>query len=312
LLTRAFPLVVGLFATGVYLLQLSSPAVAQSEFNNLYRIALLIFAFFSLTIVIWQAIANTREKKVAERQALEAARNEAEMRVALMRAEQDYEKALSIASSHHSRLASVSHDLKQPIAALRMSIDYLQREKRNEGADKLARAVDYIDSLAHSYIDEGMDETLLEKEGSAHAGKESVATSVFAGSLRQMFSDQAREQRVNFKVICPERQVTVEPLATMRIMTNLISNALAHAKPQRVLVGFRPKGGKVVFQVHDDGCGMDDEAMARVQNTAVKGDASEGHGLGLGIVRELCQAQGMPFYIHSLPGRGTSAYVEMG
>jgi len=309
---RAFPVVVGLLAIGTYLVHFSSSGFTQRELYILNRIALLLFAAFSLTIVIWQAFLGTREKEVAERRALEAARNEAEMQLALMQSEKEYENALSVVARSRSRLAAVSHDLKQPISALRMSIDQMQRARAGQGEDRLARAIDYIDSLARSYIDGGISgELSVGQINNVHTGVEPVSTIVFAGTLRQMFTDEASKRDVTLKIICPDNRINVEPLATMRVMTNLIGNAIAHADASRILVGFRRKGDKVVFQVHDDGCGMDDETMIRVLEPGGKGNTSDGQGLGLGIVQELCQVEGMPFTLISSPGRGTSAYIEM-
>ena len=309
LLTRAFPLVVGLFAVGAYGVHFASPGFSQAELNDINRTLLLLFAFFSITIVIWQAFASHESKQRAQRDALKAARNEAQMQLALIKAEKDYEEARAVASRHRSQLASVSHDLKQPITALRVAIDQLQQVQKKPGADHLARAVDYIDSLSRSYLGEELNE---DEAAEQHVGKEPVSTAVFAQTLKQMFSDEASRNRIRLDVRCADHPVAVEPLSTMRIMTNLIGNALTHAGATRLLVGFRPRGEKVVFQVHDNGRGMDEEALANALLPGVKGPDSGGQGLGLKIVQELCQAQDMPFTMRSTPGRGTSAYVELG
>jgi signal transduction histidine kinase len=285
---------------------------SRAQLNQLNRVIMLSFAVFSLAIVIWQVVANTREKALAERQALEAERNEARLQLAQAQAEADYQDALSAASRHRSRLATVSHDLKQPIAALRHAVDQMQRAGRAQDADKLSRAVDYVASLSSAYVEEGVSaDDSAEPDAASNGAAEIVASRVFARTLEQMFSAQAREQGVRLRVICPDSSILVEPLATMRVMSNLISNALAHAAPTRLLVGFRPQGQRVVFQVHDDGVGMDAQTLARVTEQGFKGADSDGHGLGLGIVEALCRAQGMMLRLQSEPGRGTSACVSL-
>jgi signal transduction histidine kinase len=312
LLTRAFPIVVGGFAAMVHLLHLAGDGFSRAQLNELNRLIMFSFAVFSLAIVIWQVVANTREKSRAERQALESERNEARLQLALAQAEADYQEAVSAASRHRTRLATVSHDLKQPIAALRHAVDQMQRAGRAQDADKLSRAVDYVASLSSAYVEEGVSaDDSDEEEGASHAASEVVASRVFARTLEQMFAAQAREQGVRLRVICPDSSILVEPLATMRLMSNLISNALAHGAPRRLLVGFRPRGKRIVFQVHDDGVGMDAQTLARVTQQGFKGADSDGHGLGLSIVEELCRAQGMTFTLRSEPGRGTSACVSL-
>lgn len=129
--------------------------------------------------------------------------------------------------------------------------------------------------------------------------------------LKHMFSGQAKEQGVELRVVCPAARIVVAPLPTMRIMTNLVANALAHAHATRVLVGFRPKGDVIVFQVHDNGVGIDEESLQKSLEPGKKGPDSLGQGLGLGIVTELCRSARAEFRLVSREGRGTSAFVSL-
>ncbi|MFK8048767.1 MAG: sensor histidine kinase [Halioglobus sp.] len=306
-LIQLFPVVVALFALGGFWLVQSSPDANQNDATILNRFTFLLYSFFSLSIVIGQVFTNTRAKEAAQRDVLEAARKEAEMKLALMRADQDYEQAVSAAAKHQMQLATVTHDLKQPISALKVAVDQLQRAESGERADRLAKAVDYIDSLSKSYLNTQPSEELI----APGSEKEAVSAVTFTCALRQMFTDEALENDIRLSFAPSRLWVYVEPLSTMRIMTNLIANAIAHASPRRILVGFRSRAGKVVFQVHDDGCGISEDILAGLLGPGVKSDLSKGQGLGLNIVDELCKAQGLEFSMQSSPGRGTSAYVEM-
>ena len=307
---RVFPIVVGLFAIGTYGLHLTGSRFSQALLNDLNQIAMLLFAGFSLTIVVWQAFISAREKDNAERNAIEAAKNEAELKLSLLQAEQNYQRAQSAAAAHRSRLATVSHDLSQPISALRIAVDEMQRSQK--GGEHLSRAVDYIASLAHSYIEEGIERQAPESSSDDdQSTKEIIDTVMFADSLRQMFTDDAGQRGITLTIICPHNQVVLEPLSTLRVMSNLIGNAIRHSQANRILLGFRPRNQRIVFQVHDNGRGMDDETLAAALEPLNKGDKSSGYGLGLGIVRELSQAQGLNFRIDSSLGHGTSAYIEL-
>jgi signal transduction histidine kinase len=320
LLTRAFPIVVGGFTTAIQLAHRLGRGFTRPYLNRLDRIGMLLFAVFSLAIVIWQVVATTREKARAEHRFLLTERNEARLQLALAEAEAEYQAALVAAARHRSRLATVSHDLKQPVAALRHTVDQMQRAGHGQDADRLSRAVDYVASLARAYTGDSWAEhagVRVIGHGSDHAARASggrtevVACRMFARTLEQMFAVQAREQGVRLRIICPERSVCVEPLAAMRIMANLIANALAHAAPSRLLVGFMPRGDCVAFQVHDDGIGMDAQTLARVTQEGVKAAESDGDGLGLSIVKALCRTHGMAFELRSTPRQGTSAFVSL-
>lgn len=313
-LTRFFPLTVAGLAIAVQVVHYAGDGLSQDTLNTLYRLTALLYATSSLTVVVWQVVANTREKRLAERQVLEAERNEAQLQLALTQTRSDYQEAMSAASHHRSRLATVSHDLKQPVVALRHAVDQMQRAGYGDDASKLSRAIDYVASLSHAYVQDETDSGSQKAKGSGDHLSESaelVDSKTFAQMLQQMFCVQAQEQGVRLRIICPNSQVRVEPLPTMRIMTNLVSNALAHAQAKRITIGFRPHGASVIFQVHDNGIGIDDDALENVLESGVKGAQSDGHGLGLGIVKELCRGAGMEFQLRSHKGRGTSAFVAM-
>ena len=310
LLIRVFPATVGLFALGVYGVHFSTDGFDQARLSVVNQLAMLLFAGFSLTIVVWQAFIRAREKDEAERRAIEEAKNAAELKLSLLQAEQNYKRAQSAAAAHRTRLATVSHDLSQPISALRVAVAQIQRARADGG--NLSRAVDYIASLAHSYIDEGLQTPSdTDPDTNQQRSKEPVSTTTFTGSLSQMFGADADHHGITLKVAGPETQVLVEPLQTLRVMSNLVANAIKHSNAKRILLGFRRRGDSVTFQVHDDGDGMDAQALADAMTPLSKGSESSGHGLGLGIVKALCEAQSMPFTIRSTPGSGTSAYIEM-
>lgn len=304
LFIRLYPVFTALFAIGGYWIYSLAEDVNQNDFNTLHRWVLMLVAFFSLTIVLWQAFNNTRMKEIADRKVIEAARNEAEMQLKILKADQAYTEALSAAAKHRNQLATVSHDLKQPISALRITVDQLRKYESSD-ADKLTRAIDYIDSLSYSYMthEQAVDNV------SDSPRLESVSTHMFIDTLGQMFIEEAVQKNIQIKFIGSQHSVFVEPLILMRIMTNLIGNALKHAAANRILVGFRGRDDKVVFQVHDDGHGISEEGKLHLFVPGVKGVESDGHGLGLGIVQELCHAQGFTFKLDSNEGVGTSAYV---
>jgi signal transduction histidine kinase len=319
LLTRLFPVVMAVFGVSVHLVHFLGEGFSQARLNQFNRSAALLFSVFSLAIVVWQVVSNTREKLRNERKALEAERNEARMQVELLRAEAGYQEALSAASRHRSRLASVSHDLKQPVASLRYAVDQMQRAGHAQDAEKLSRAVDYVASLSLAYVGEETAELegddsrqAQDAHGEVCAGQlEVVDAGVFARMLDQMFRTQAEEQGVGLRIACPAGSVRVEPLACMRIMTNLVANALAHAAATRVLVALRPQRELVNFMVLDNGRGMDEETLGEVLQAGFKGADSEGQGLGLGIVQELCRGQQMAFGMRSAPGVGTCVIVSL-
>jgi len=312
LLIKAFPIVLGTFLPGAYLLGYFFLDFTQTEENVVNRIALLLFMGFSLAIVLGQAFVSAREQELAIRESIEAARREAEMKLALVNAETEYQNALSTVAQAKSRLAGVSHDLKQPISALRFAITHSREGISHDYEEKLVEAVNYIDSLAHAFLgDDGMSlqqdaDSMLET-----ADKLPVGTEMFAAMLRQMFEQEAIGKGIELRVRDCSKNLDGDPLSLMRIMSNLLGNAISHSGANRILVGFRSAGNEILFQVYDNGRGMTETELAAASVRGEKGSMSEGHGLGLNIVTEICHTEAMDFNLRSIEGKGTCATVRL-
>jgi signal transduction histidine kinase len=313
-ITRSFPIVVGVLVVGFFVSHFLLLPVSQSGINFFNRATLVLSAAFALPLVLWLASSSAREREAAERQVLVAARKEAEMKLALANADKEYEEALAVAQRSHSQLATVSHDLKQPIAALRAAAAQLQQTDEEDAA-KLTRAVEYIDSLSQAYTDETLaDQVGAEPDARGKTSEEhleAVPTSLLINTLQQMFSEDAAQQGIELRLVETGYEVEVVPLACMRIMNNLLGNAIKHSGASRILVGFRLKSEGVEFQVRDNGAGMNEEEIAHSLTPWGKSDDSTGEGLGLGIVQDLCARQGMHFSLRSKRGQGTLASVGM-
>jgi signal transduction histidine kinase len=297
---RVYPVVVGLFAIMGFS-YISFNGITEEKGILLYRYILLLVAGFSLIIVIWQAFNSRHMKDLA-------AKNEVEMKLALLQSEHAYNEALEAATKHRHQLAMVSHDLKQPITALRSTIEQLVKEK-GKGAEKLMLAVDYIDSLSRDYVSYH-DDIGVPKEA-VNSVVEKVSTTLLLGVLRKMFEADAKSLNIKMRFYTADYQVLIEPLSTMRIMTNVLSNGLNHSKGSKMLIGFRSKGDQLIFQVHDNGSGILEENQSQLMQRGEKGEGSKGDGLGLSIVEEQCKNQGMQFKLCSQQGVGTSVFVVM-
>ena len=304
--TRLFPVALGAYYAVVLFVEFARGGWGQATMNNLNRIGVLLYASFAIVVVVSRAFASAKKQEEAERQALELARSEARLQASLLAAERNYQRVQRLARQHQTQLAAVSHDLKQPISALRIAIDGLPADFANR--DRFHQAVDYIGSLAHEFLEHEQDASNTDRAADSEAGEfEVVSTSVFVTSLQQMFTSEAQASGVSLRVHGGALSVYLQPLRAMRIMSNLVGNALAHGDARRVIVAFRPRGDRVLFQVLDDGVGMTAEVLERALQPGAKGEDSRGHGLGLAIVKELCDDQGLAFELRSRPGEGTAA-----
>jgi signal transduction histidine kinase len=97
----------------------------------------------------------------------------------------------------------------------------------------------------------------------------------------------------------------------MRILSNLVSNSIRNTEAGRVLLGCRREGKNVRILVCDTGVGMEPNAISALMECEARKGAYIGNGLGLGIVRELCDAHGFELQVSSNPGHGTCVSVTL-
>jgi signal transduction histidine kinase len=95
--------------------------------------------------------------------------------------------------------------------------------------------------------------------------------------------------------------ISADPLALMRVLTNLIANACDAVNGSGSI---RITASPGAIEVSDSGEGIPDEIRQHIFEPFFTTKGKEGTGLGLSIVRDLMYQQGGSVSVHSEPGRG--------
>ncbi len=197
-------------------------------------------------------------------------------------------------------VADIAHDLRTPLSVLRSEIEAMQdgvAQPDERGLDRLhsevmlmARLVDDLRTLS---LAEGGNLTLrLEK----------TELAPFLSRTLESFSARATEGGVNLwlEPIQPGLYATFDREQVMRVIQNLLENAVRHAGPGRVEVSAKLDGEFISLNVRDHGPGLRPEDLDRVFERFYQTDASrtrnasgaKGSGLGLAIARAIAEAHG--------------------
>lgn len=299
LLAASFSLgVVGYLTEGLFEQELAGRAI---RFGFLFEAAA-----FSAAIAL-RVRAARRERDASLREQLRLSEDRLNLSEALRKAEDDRQRAANAAVRSQQALASTAHDIRQPLASLQMAL-------ANDDAmpEHVAKSLEYLENIVRS----GLEENSIplgtgDADPPSRNACERFRADIVLKNIHAMFADEATGQGTALKVVDCSAYLVANPLALMRMIGNLVSNALQHGKPTRIVVGCRRDPAGLRFEVHDDGRGMTDADLVRIHERGQKGAGSDGHGLGLAIVSELERENGLRFDIASKPGRGTLARVTV-
>lgn len=274
---------------------LDAPAVMRIVF------ALMLGAV--MTALTVNVMALRRRQLAAVQDRLKALEAEAERSRELLEAERNYGRARELASVRQRQLATASHDLKQPLFSLRMTFDTIASEMQPAIRDRLNDAFDYLEGLARGYVD-----CTVPGEADAPEIDDGVtdpyAVQVPLATVAQMFHSEAVSKGLRLRVVESSLETTAPPLVLMRILTNLVSNAIKYTESGGVVVGLRHSDGPTIV-VSDSGSGMSSQEIDAFRRPFEKGSASDGHGLGLSVCFELAERNNMPLTVSSKKGQGT-------
>ena len=101
-----------------------------------------------------------------------------------------------------------------------------------------------------------------------------------------------------------------------RLFTNLLDNAIKFTELNgkvTVRIGMT-EPGRVTVKVEDTGIGIDSETLGNLGTRFYRADqarSKEGAGLGLSIVKAICDAHHGTLRFESLPGQGTRVFIEL-
>ncbi len=194
-------------------------------------------------------------------------------------------------------LAGVSHDLRTPLARMRLAVELLPRDLPMDLKARFERNLVAMDDL----IGDAM-------QFAKGAGE--VPQPVFVAALLQdIVANQEESVTANIEISANLR-IPVAVGALRRVLQNLISNAIQHGDD--VHLSAAVEQSQVVICVDDAGPGIPAEFRDKVFEPFFRLESSRsintgGSGLGLAIVAQLCQSHGWRVSIHGCPRDRSSA-----
>jgi two-component system, OmpR family, sensor histidine kinase BaeS len=213
-------------------------------------------------------------------------------------------------------LASLGHDLRTPLSAVRAAVEGLQ-DRIDDQPDRLlgviAHQVDVVDSL----LDRLVEWARLGSGATTLAALERISVAELVDECIESMRPLATQHGVRMECSTTGPAVAdIDPIAVARVIRNLVDNAVEHS----------PDGGTVACAVAeydswvevaitDDGPGFSDDLSATAFDPFVRGDDARSPGrahagLGLSICQAIVNAHGGTISIRR-PARGAQIMVRL-
>ncbi|HRD53312.1 MAG TPA: tetratricopeptide repeat protein [Flavobacteriales bacterium] len=182
----------------------------------------------------------------------------------------------------HDRLGSMLGGIKAHMAAIEDRVEQLQQDQQYQKVNRLLeQTTSELRQISHD-----MAAATLNRFGLEKALTDLRDTLHISGRMHVELKAFGLDQRL-------ERSVEI---ALYRIVQELVSNVLKHAKASELSIGVTRAPGRLSIVVSDNGVGFD--------------TAQQNDGMGLGNVRSRAASLGATVLVDSTPGKGTTVSVE--
>ncbi|MEM8934286.1 MAG: HAMP domain-containing sensor histidine kinase, partial [Acidobacteriota bacterium] len=231
------------------------------------------------------------------------------------------DRKLRLTRLKNDLLSTVSHELKTPLASMRLLVDTLI----DNGVDDRARVREYLHLIAQEnsrlsrLVDNFLTFSRLEQQRQ-HFDREPVAPADVVADAANSVGERFRAAGCRFDVEVEDDLPLVlgDHDALVTVLLNLLDNAFKYSDEdeQRILLCAHRDGNQIGFAVRDHGIGLSRRASGKIFERFYQVDQSlsrpgSGCGLGLSIVRLIVRAHHGTIDVESRLGVGSTFTVRL-
>jgi signal transduction histidine kinase len=226
----------------------------------------------------------------------------------------ELERLRSGALAALGRMATqVAHELKNPLAGLRLYARHLEQRLERVSDDDSATLAKKITSTIDHLAAIVTEITAFGRPPELHRVPTALAPLLeeCIGLAQARHPDEGIEIARVFDDACPEAAIDARELR--KAFLNLILNAVEALEGQgRVTVAtqWAPATRTITVTIEDTGVGMNEETLSRIFDLFFT-TKTEGTGLGMAVVRSVIDLHGGELDIQSTPGRGTRVRIRL-
>ncbi|WP_374175194.1 ATP-binding protein [Flavobacterium tructae] len=215
-------------------------------------------------------------------------------------------------------IATVSHELKTPIASIKLSLQLLQNNKTGEMNDDQKQLVESIKEDSQRLLKitgELLNLSQLET-GNIQLNIEKSNPYAIVNYATEAVKIQAEQKQIKLIVEANEhlQNVKADSEKTGWVLINYLSNAITYSSEKStIIIRLKEENDQIMFQVIDTGKGIDARYKDKVFDKyfQIPGSQKSGTGLGLAISKEFIEAQNGTIGVESNLGLGSTFWFSL-
>jgi signal transduction histidine kinase/FixJ family two-component response regulator len=214
-------------------------------------------------------------------------------------------------------IGSVSHGIKGLLTGLDGGMYLMNSGLKKQKPEQVEEGREILETMVGRLRKQVMD--ILHYAKDRELERETVDAAEFAGDVADTVVSKAEKAGVIFEQDIPDGlgALSLDPGVASAALVNILENAVEACADDRFettrTVSFRVRGDdhEVVFEVADDGPGMDRETRERMFTLFFSSKGNKGTGLGLFIAHRMVKQHGGDIQVDSEPGQGATFTVRL-
>lgn len=201
-----------------------------------------------------------------------------------------------------------AHELRTPLTAIKTHLQVAQRAEGRAAQEALNQAEAGVVRLAHT-LDQLLTLARVEGRMRFDDGEPSDVVHVIELAVADSAAAPGQCQWPNE---LPDVYLAMPRELAITALRNLVDNALHHG-PHGVPITLtaEPKHSDIIFTVHDQGPGVDEETLAQLTQRFWRASKQQGSGLGLAIVAAITERFGGDVRFENAPSGGFYAHLRV-
>ena len=214
--------------------------------------------------------------------------------------------------------SDASHELRTPLSVIKGTLEVLIRKPREihqyeEKINYCIRETDRITKL----IDQLMFLARYDS-GNVLPNKIKINIKTIVSDTISRLNPLLIDKNINVQISCSGDTVAIVDPSMMEIVfENLVTNSIKYSDSNKYIeINITNNSDFIVCSIKDQGYGMNEEQIKKIFDRFYRNDNSRnsevgGFGLGLSIVKKLCEVQDIKLNVESKVGSGTSFYLQI-